>query len=300
VEFLYRWQFSSDKKFKYLGYIIEEDIMKYLISLGLCLVVVLTACQPSSSPTLSVDDMAGTAAAQTSEFGNSAGTIAAQTVLAWEIAHYTPTPTVTATPLPTVVGTVLNNVNCRSGPAPTFPLVEVVNQGDGGQLIAQNTENETWYELELPDGKQCWVLAESLELSSEPNNLPEIESPPTPAPPSSYWVGDWTLWWNPTSNPNWAYSGVVKITVSMAGNNTIKLSSWPLSGSCPYLVYLTVNQDGSYASGSRSECGPASIQLHLDPNHNQLRGNWYYMSMSDSTYFGCASKNGAPRPLPCP
>jgi hypothetical protein len=272
--------------------------MKYLISLGLCLAVILSACQPSSGPALSVEEMAGTAAAQTSEFGNSAATIAAQTVLAWEIAHYTPTPTVTATPLPTVVGTVINNVNCRSGPAPTFPLIEVVNQGDGGQLIAQNTENETWYELLLPDGKECWATAESMELSSEPLDLPEIESPPTPAPPASYWVGNWTMWWNPNNNPGSAYSGVLNVSVSMVGANTIKFSNWPVSGDCAYLVYLTVNQDGTIASGSRSDCGQTNILIRLDPNHNQFKATWY--NAGDGDYFSCASKNGAPRPLPCP
>jgi hypothetical protein len=274
----------------------EKEIhMKRFLAVCCCMMIVLSACGSNAEPTLSLDDQVGTAAAATREFVGNAATIAAQTVLAWEIAHYTPTPTVTSTPVPTIGGLALNNTNCRTGPASTFPSLVLLNQGQSAEVIGQNTVATPWYQVALENGDQCWVVTDNLALSGETYNLPEIQSPPTPEPPATLWAGKWSVW----SCYSGEQANSINTTLTMTGPTSITFSY--TIGNEVFQVFLNLIQEGAYANGTiiPSSTWTSEIHLRLDPNHNQFRGIYHYQTSPEYEHCFCGARNGYGRPSPC-
>lgn len=70
-------------------------------------------------------------------------------------ASATATPTATATPQ-LQVQVIVNGANVRESPDATADVVGVVRGGDILTVVQVN-EAETWFEVELPDGRQAWI-----------------------------------------------------------------------------------------------------------------------------------------------
>jgi hypothetical protein len=278
--------------------------MKRFLAICCCMVIVLSACESNAEPTLSLDDQVGTAAAATREIAGNAATIAAQTVLAWEIEHFTPTPTVTSTPVPTIGGEAISNSNCRTGPASAFPPLLVINQGQNAQVTGQNTVATPWYQLLLETGDQCWVMSDNLTITGDVTTLEEIESPPTPQPPATLWAGQWTIWQYDICGPNGETCvQTAQATFVMTGPNSIS-SNYQAKAWCgirSHPLSLTISEDGGLANGriTLASCDAYTLHLRLDPYHNQFRGYWVSDRAGSSAVAYCGAKNGAGQPSPC-
>jgi uncharacterized protein YgiM (DUF1202 family) len=88
----------------------------------------------------------------------------------------TATPTGSTTPVPGLpIGAtaVINTgaLNVRSGPAPTFPIITTVYQGQTVALLARNADN-TWVVIQTNTGVQGWVNAAYIIPSVAVSSLP--------------------------------------------------------------------------------------------------------------------------------
>ena len=91
-----------------------------------------------------------------------------------------PTATPTATPQVTnpinIVGVVNTGaLNVRSGPSPSFSIVDVMYFGDVMDLIGRNADG-SWVYGSTPDGILGWVNSRYLTTSSPVANLPVVDS----------------------------------------------------------------------------------------------------------------------------
>ncbi len=94
----------------------------------------------------------------------------------------TPTP-----PQPTSLGTATvasARLNLRQGPAPTFGIIQVLNQGEMLSLLGRN-ELATWAHVRTMNGTQGWVYAPLLQTSTAVSGLPLSGVVPTTAQPTT-------------------------------------------------------------------------------------------------------------------
>ena len=94
----------------------------------------------------------------------------------------TPTPTVTPTPtLGPAVGVARQNANCRLGPSTAYEVVGFLLEGQQALIQGRNSEGTWWY-LELPDGRHCWVSASTVDALGDLPSVPVVKPPPSPTP----------------------------------------------------------------------------------------------------------------------
>lgn len=95
-----------------------------------------------------------------------------------------PAPTVTGTPTGPIVrisATELDQINVRSGPGPTYPLIGVLLIGQEMPANGRSSDG-TWVLIEYPgvQGGIGWVYAPYVEVIG--GDLPVVEPPATPTP----------------------------------------------------------------------------------------------------------------------
>jgi len=282
--------------------------MKRSFTIGLCLVIALSACIPTfGQPTeeVNANDAVQTAVAGTKAVENAVATSVALTAAANQPPPSQPTeppaeqatepPPPPPTEPPAVSATVKVNAYCRKGPASTFEYLVVLQAGEGGNVIGKNTQpNVVWYQLELPDGKQCWVANEYLEINGDTSNVSEVASPPTPTPkPPPSWAGTWTIyqWWTVTG------SMVCNQPVTFYQTGNTVTASWTCNGLNEKLTG-TSSADGMTLTGNI--LGLPFIFERVPGNLNQFRGI-YTNTAGPSGWDGdfCGYKDGAPKPSPC-
>lgn len=101
----------------------------------------------------------------------------------------TPTTTATFVPTPTVSGPTVfvpDRVNVRSGPGTYYEKVGVLVAGQFAPAVGRTAVGE-WIAIEYPDGtgEQSWVYSPLVVvLEVDMDDLPEVESPPTPTLPA--------------------------------------------------------------------------------------------------------------------
>jgi uncharacterized protein YraI len=292
--------------------------MKRILTIGIVLFITLTACLTSTIGTQSnTPDAVATALAATEAVKDGVATSVAQTMAANPSQNTLPVPTntagvaPTATSIPTstlppsVVATAGINLNCRSGPSSNFDLIIVLNQGASGKVIGKNSVNTPkWYQLELEDGKQCWVAGDSLTITGDVSGVPEKASPPTPTPvpPASLWAGTWTTWENVCFSNQTDCEQQITVTFTMTGPNTLT-TEYRGFGCTSIATYLTVSADGTAADGTQAyeggECGnTVEVHLRLDPNKNQFRGRANIIGYSSLDAYWCGARNGYGKPNP--
>jgi hypothetical protein len=100
-----------------------------------------------------------------------------------------PTPAEpTATPTPdSVMVTVLQNMNVRSGPGTNYPVVGAGKVGDSSKVIGRNDDG-TWLKVEFPsaDGSG-WVFAELVQVSGDAQGVEIAQAPPPPPHTATPW-----------------------------------------------------------------------------------------------------------------
>jgi hypothetical protein len=103
-----------------------------------------------------------------------------------------PTEVVPPTPVPTeepqetaITVTVQQNMNIRSGPGTSYPVVGAAKAGDTSSLVGRN-EASTWVQVEYPpgSGSTAWVFAELVQISGDPTSVAIAQVAPPPAPPA--------------------------------------------------------------------------------------------------------------------
>lgn len=94
----------------------------------------------------------------------------------------TPPPTLT----PTLAGvwlTVLENTNCRSGPAPVYDWIALISAGQMAEAVARNPVNDYFY-VRLPNSSNtyCWLWSKYSSITGNIATLPVFTPQPTPTP----------------------------------------------------------------------------------------------------------------------
>ncbi|HET7009156.1 MAG TPA: SH3 domain-containing protein [Anaerolineales bacterium] len=149
--------------------------------------ILLAACglgRAESTPTLSADDVLGTAQAYAEATRNAATPTPSAT-------EPPPTPTVplsTATPSATAtlnfpVVTAKYNVAVRSGPGEVYEAIDLFLQGQTAQVIGRydDTDIGTWWSiLRIGQGLNGWVWSGAVDLGGDVAGIPVLEPPPTP------------------------------------------------------------------------------------------------------------------------
>jgi hypothetical protein len=99
------------------------------------------------------------------------------------------TPTNTLTPEPTLTPTlegvwltVLENTNCRSGPASYYDYITTIDKGNQVQAVGRNPDNNYYYVRVPGSGGFCWLWDEFSSLSGDIGILPVFTPQPTPTP----------------------------------------------------------------------------------------------------------------------
>jgi hypothetical protein len=151
--------------------------------------VLLAGCglgRPAATPTISSEDVLGTAQAYAEETRNAVTATPTATPVP-------PTPTVplaTDTPAPTStptfpVVTAKYSVAVRSGPDEVYPAIDLFLQGQTAQVIGRfdDTPIGTWWSiLRIGQGINGWVWSGAVDLSGDVSGVPVLEAPPTPDP----------------------------------------------------------------------------------------------------------------------
>jgi len=257
---------------------------KYVMS-SMVLILVLTACLPSLG---GGDEPA-------------VDTVATSVALTQAAQQVPPTQT----PEPDVTATAKTNANCRSGPDVSFDYLASLDKGASAKVIGKNTVGDTWWQLELSDGTKCWVQEDSLTVTGNTDDIPEIKSPPTPTPvpPASLWAGTWTIYYNNWITNDPSDEQIFTAIWTMTGPNTI--TGYLTGTMCTSATTaLTISADGYKATGTQTWsggiCGAVrELHLTLDPNKNQFRGRMIPQGGSMSTdwyYAGSRSGYAAPEP----
>lgn len=101
----------------------------------------------------------------------------------------TPVPVVIETSAPTAapainaVARMVQNTNCRSGPATTFPLVFVALKGESLKIVSGTTlQDYVIVENPTDPGQSCWLWTEFVDIQGNLTGLPMTNPPPTPTP----------------------------------------------------------------------------------------------------------------------
>jgi hypothetical protein len=103
----------------------------------------------------------------------------------------TPTPepptltlTPTWTPTPTLgpaAAVARQNAHCRFGPGTMYEDVGFLLEGEQALILGRNGERTWWY-VELPDGRHCWIAASVVDALGDLEPLPVVKPPPSPTP----------------------------------------------------------------------------------------------------------------------
>jgi hypothetical protein len=89
-------------------------------------------------------------------------------------------PTATLTPQAPQVRANLD-VNCRYGPSQVFDSLGALLQGQTAPILGSNSD-QSWWVVELPAVKQCWVWGGAVIALGDTSGVPVIPSPRTPTP----------------------------------------------------------------------------------------------------------------------
>ncbi|MBM3152693.1 MAG: SH3 domain-containing protein [Chloroflexi bacterium] len=265
---------------------------KYVMS-SMVLILVLTACLPSlgGGDEPAVDTVA---------------TSVALTQAAQQVAPpaQNPPPQQPAQPTqtlePDVMATAIVNANCRSGPDVIFDYLATLKLGDSAKVIGMNDTYGDWWQLELNNGTQCWIQADSLTFTGDTKNVAFVTSPATPTPkPKPSWAGGWTsAQMMSANNPN---NVEVKTLIIVQNGNTITFS-FPAFGNT-YNATGVVSDDGLSIDGRAQRAnGTDPIRftfVMVDTNTDQFRGQWYLEGNPSWNGDWCGARNGEIRPTPC-
>lgn len=92
-----------------------------------------------------------------------------------------PDPTFTATGLPPPVEVVvLQNANCRAGPATAYRVLTSVQQGWVIRLVGRNPTRSWWAVQVAGLPSNCWIFGEYVEVPDLTVDLPIMAAPPLP------------------------------------------------------------------------------------------------------------------------
>ncbi|MBM3153268.1 MAG: SH3 domain-containing protein [Chloroflexi bacterium] len=268
--------------------------MKQLIVLGTCLMLLLSACLPGGG------NSGQDSAAQTQAMPDMAATAIAQTAAANQSRPPQQPAAPTNTPIPPVTATALVNANCRSGPDTIFDFLATLKQGESASVVGMNDTFGDWWQVELNDGIQCWIQADSLTFTGDTNSVAFVASPPTPTPkPKPSWAGAWnTLHMYNSSDP----TNLLDFNINIVQTGNTLTFSWPAFGNT-YNALLTLSEDGLTATGRGQRSGGGDeiqiIFVMLETNHDQFRGQWYLISSPSFNGDWCGSRNGEDKPNPC-
>lgn len=93
------------------------------------------------------------------------------------------TPTTTPTPDITAQAIIsASRVNIRSGPGIAYPVLEIVEEGDGFEVIGRLNDESWWQICCTTDGESAWVFGEAVLLEGNITSIPlaaDIAPPPT-------------------------------------------------------------------------------------------------------------------------
>jgi hypothetical protein len=94
----------------------------------------------------------------------------------------TPTPTATALPNCSPQGKVNKDINLRSGPSTSFPVLTSLVAGTSVLLVGVSADR-TWLVIQVKNSDtRYWVTAGAITPASDLICLPVVVSPPTPTP----------------------------------------------------------------------------------------------------------------------
>jgi hypothetical protein len=94
----------------------------------------------------------------------------------------TPTPTTTPTPtLGPAAAVARQNAHCRFGPATVYEPAGFLLEGEQAPILGRNNERTWWY-VELPAGKRCWIAASVVDTLGDLEPMAVIKPPPSPTP----------------------------------------------------------------------------------------------------------------------
>jgi hypothetical protein len=111
--------------------------------------------------------------------------------------QFLPAPEPLSTPVP-LMGTAVQNANCRAGPSSLYDVLTSVLRGVRMPIVGRNQES-TWWAVQAPGLiAHCWLWGQSLEFEGDPSLAPILEAPPlpSPTPAQACWV------WNPQTQQN--------------------------------------------------------------------------------------------------
>ena len=93
------------------------------------------------------------------------------------------TPTATAQ----LAAQVIPNLNafCRRGPGTLYDQVSVLQKGTAYTVIGRTSQN-TWWQIQGPGGKDCWVGDANVGKQGAVETLPVVAVPPLPATPAKF------------------------------------------------------------------------------------------------------------------
>jgi hypothetical protein len=106
-----------------------------------------------------------------------------------EIPQFTPLPndyrivttTPTANPLMPSV-TALENLNCRAGPGSVYKIDDTLMAGKTAPVEGRNDLSTWWYIFLENHKRHCWVWGAKAEFIGDVNQVPILDTPPTPIP----------------------------------------------------------------------------------------------------------------------
>jgi len=74
-----------------------------------------------------------------------------------------------------IIGVVsVSSARVRSGPGTQYLVVAGLRSGEQVTILGRNPD-DTWYQIELPDGTSGWASAELLQLQDEGQEIPLVE-----------------------------------------------------------------------------------------------------------------------------
>ena len=156
-----------------------------LVSIGILLLCMITACSPQSTPT-PVDSSVATNIALGVMVARSQ-TAAALPPSPTATATQTPLPTPTVTSGPTQQPVVAHLAACWFGPGRAYNLESNIKEGESVDLLAIGTV-PGWYIIRNPYFNQpCWIRAENLSLDPafNPSPFPMMTPLSTRIPPTA-------------------------------------------------------------------------------------------------------------------
>ena len=198
------------------------------LTLAIALVFALSACTTLQPIQPTVDSVSlGTIVALNVQLTMSAATLTAvigqesATPAATSTPQPTETPTVAPSQTPTPKGvwlSMIQNTNCRSGPATYMPIVLTLGQGTSVEGIARSTINDFVYVRVIDTSVHyCWVYSPAATHTSDLTILPQYTPVPTNTPtitPTS--PASFTVSYNGLTNCGTNYS--LQLLIKNPGN----------------------------------------------------------------------------------